>query len=359
MLESVLGPVRPLAESIVETVREPLLVLDGDLVVRLANRSFYRTFQVPPDETINHLLYNLGGGQWDIPRLRLLLEEILPQNSHFDDFEVEHDFPTVGPKVMLLNARRLIGQDQRAKMILVAIEDITERKALEQLQRDFIALVTHELRTPLTVINAYAQQMQHREAYNESSLTTIVAKAEQLNRIIGDLLDSSRLEADQLQLQPTLVDLVEVARACTEQAQVASPSHRLRLESAEPSLQGSWDRGRLAQVFSNLLGNAIKYSPDGGEILLTIEDLGSAARVSVRDPGVGIPPVALPRLFDRFYRVPATAGQVQGLGLGLHVTKALVEAHGGSIEVESVLGQGSVFSVTIPYAEQRDSSEPQ
>jgi len=98
MLENVLGPARHLAESIVETVREPLLVLDGDLVVQLANHSFYRTFRVSSDETINHLLYNLGDGQWDIPRLRLLLEEILPQNSHFEDFEVEHDFPTVGPK---------------------------------------------------------------------------------------------------------------------------------------------------------------------------------------------------------------------------------------------------------------------
>ena len=292
MLESVLGPVRPLAESIVETVREPLLVLDADLVVRLANHSFYRTFQVSPDQTINHLLYNLGDGQWDIPRLRVLLEEILPRNSHFEDFEVEHDFPTVGPKVMLLNARRLIGQDRRAEMILVAIEDITERKALEQLQR-------------------------------------------------------------------TPVDLVAVARACTEQAQMASPSHRLRLESAEPSPQGSWDRGRLTQVFSNLLGNAVKYSPDGGEILLTIEDLGSAARVSIEDHGAGIPPVALPRLFDRFYRAPATAGHVQGLGLGLHVTKVLVEAHGGSIQVESLLGQGSIFSVTLPYAEQRDNSAPE
>src|SRR5687767_3997354 len=115
MLESVLGPAQPLAESIVETVREPLLLLDGDLVVRLANRSFYRTFRVSPDQTINHLLYDLGDGQWDIPRLRLLLEEILPRNSHFEDFEVEHDFPTVGPKVMLLNARRLIGQDRRAE----------------------------------------------------------------------------------------------------------------------------------------------------------------------------------------------------------------------------------------------------
>jgi signal transduction histidine kinase len=357
MLENVLGPVRPLAESIVETVREPLLVLDGDLVVRLANHSFYRNFQVSPHETINHLLYDLGDGQWDIPRLRLLLEEILPQNSYFEDFEVEHDFPTVGPKVMLLNARRLIGQDRRAEMILVAIEDITERKALEQLQRDFIALVTHELRNPLTAINAYALQMQHHGAYNESSLATIVAKAEQLNRLIGDLADSSRLEADQLKLRRTPVDLIEVVRACTEQAQMASPSHRLRLESAEPSLQGFWDRGRLTQVFSNLLGNAIKYSPGGGEVLLTIEDLGSAARVRVRDQGVGIPPVALPRLFDRFYRVPAITGQVQGLGLGLHVTRALVDAHGGSIEVESLLGQGSVFSVTLPYAQERDSSE--
>ncbi len=117
------------AESIVETVREPLVILDKHLRVRGANRSFYRTFRVSPQETEERLLYELGNRQWDIPRLRTLLEDVLPANIPFDDFEVEHDFPDIGRKVMLLNARQL--RQAGAELILLAIEDITARKRVE------------------------------------------------------------------------------------------------------------------------------------------------------------------------------------------------------------------------------------
>ena len=127
---SVLGQ----AEAIVATVREPLLVLDGQLRVQSANRAFYRTFQVAPEATLGRRLYDLGNGQWDIPRLRTLLEEILPRDHAFEDFEVEHDFPGIGPKSMLLNARRL--RQQGEELILLAIEDVTERRRLESERRE-------------------------------------------------------------------------------------------------------------------------------------------------------------------------------------------------------------------------------
>ena len=121
------------AESIVETIREPLLVLDADLKIVSANRNFYRTFKVTPDETIGTFIYDLGNKQWDIPRLRELLEEVLPEKEAFDDFEVEHNFESIGHKVMLLNARQIYRKDIGTKMILLAMEDITERKQLESL----------------------------------------------------------------------------------------------------------------------------------------------------------------------------------------------------------------------------------
>ncbi len=122
---------RRFAEAIVETIREPLLVLSADLRVVSANRSFYRLFQVPPEETLGRLLYELGNRQWDIPALRELLEQILPQNSHFDDFEVEHTFEKIGRRVMRLNARRLIQEEPTDQLILLAIQDVTDKKALE------------------------------------------------------------------------------------------------------------------------------------------------------------------------------------------------------------------------------------
>lgn len=123
---------RVYAESIVETVREPLLVLDSNLRAISANKSFYRTFQVTPAETENLLIYELGGRQWDIPRLRELLEEILPENTHFQDFEVEHSFPTIGHRTMVLNARKIRPEENGPHLILLAIEDITERRRAEE-----------------------------------------------------------------------------------------------------------------------------------------------------------------------------------------------------------------------------------
>jgi PAS domain S-box-containing protein len=124
------------ADSIVDTVREPLLVLSADLRVRKANRSFYRTFKVTLEETVGRLIYDLGNQQWDIPWLRKLLEEVLPQDSAFDDFEVEHVFPAIGRKFMLLNARRICRQDNQTEFILLAIEDTSERRQAEEARRE-------------------------------------------------------------------------------------------------------------------------------------------------------------------------------------------------------------------------------
>ena len=115
-------------QNIVETVREPLVVLDSDLRVQGASRSFYRTFSVTKEETEGRLIYELGDRQWDIPALRTLLEEILPERTQFDGFEVEHEFPRVGRRVILLNARQIVTEERSATMILLAIEDITDRK---------------------------------------------------------------------------------------------------------------------------------------------------------------------------------------------------------------------------------------
>jgi len=130
------------ADAIVDTVREPMLVLSADLRVRRANRSFYRIFNVTPEETVDRLVYDLGNQQWDIPWLRKLLEEVLPQDTAFDDFEVEHVFPSIGRKFMLLNARRICGKDNPTEFILLAIKDTTERRQAEEARREVVSRYT-------------------------------------------------------------------------------------------------------------------------------------------------------------------------------------------------------------------------
>src|SRR4030042_6088859 len=120
------------ANGIINTVREPLIILYGDLSVALANRSFYQVFKVKPEETEKQHIYDLGNGQWDIPKLRELLEDILPKTSSFNDFEVEHDFPDIGKPIMLVNACRIYLDSNRTKLIILTIEDITESKKIEE-----------------------------------------------------------------------------------------------------------------------------------------------------------------------------------------------------------------------------------
>jgi two-component system, chemotaxis family, CheB/CheR fusion protein len=345
------GPVTSsaVAESIVEAVPTALVVLDASLRVCEANPAFYEPFQILPAETEQHDFFELGSGQWDIPWLRASLIRILDLDSRLQVGEVEQVFPMIGLRTMRIEARPLVGPDTD-DLILLAIEDITEAKAAEQQRRDFILVLAHELRNPLTAVMGYTQRMQEHKGSVEEALAIIMAQARQLSRIVDDLLDGSSQGAERLRLEPRQMDLVALARLSAQQAQLLEPLHTVRLELPEGPITGLWDGGRLTQVFANVLGNAIKYSPAGSEIVVRVEDLGTTAQVSIQDWGIGITPEELPNVFERFYRVAATAHRAQGLGIGLHVARMLVEAHGGVIAVESVPGLGSTFRITLPLA---------
>jgi two-component system sensor histidine kinase VicK len=235
-------------------------------------------------------------------------------------------------------------------LYVTTLRDISERQAVQRLQQEFLAMITHDLKTPLTTIKGYAQLIQRRERYHASGMEVIRQQAEQLQRLINDLLEVTRAETGQLDLQSAMVDLVAMARRVSEQIQLSAPCHQLRLETPAYPLNGWWDPDRLTQVWQNLLSNAIKYSPEGGEIRIQIHDRGDEVEVEIRDQGIGIPQAELPHLFERFYRQPEVRQRMPGAGLGLAITKTLVEAHGGRIWVESEVGQGSVFSFSLPKA---------
>jgi PAS domain S-box-containing protein len=232
--------------------------------------------------------------------------------------------------------------------LIAAAVNVSDYRTLERQQREFIAVAAHELRTPVTSILAFAQLLQRSDPRNKP-LGSIIRQAVNLTRLIGDLADVSRLDTGQLVLRRETLDLVAVVRDVAEQFQPLSEAHPIQVEATAESLIGTWDRDRLEQVIQNLLTNAIKYSPNGGEIRVVIEDLGADARLAVRDEGIGIPPGLLTRVFEPFYRVEPATRAIRGLGLGLHISKALVEAHGGRIQAVSAgEGQGSTFTVTLP-----------
>lgn len=342
------APHDTLAESVLQHLRGAVVVLDADLRVRMANRALCQTVQMAPSQIEGRWFPELGVGNRDAPSLRALLDRVLVQGGQVASAAIEHDDPATGQRTLVLRARRLAGSASGDNLILVEIEDVTELEVAERQRREFIATAVHELRNPLTAIKGYAQLMQRRNTMSDKAPSTILEQVRHVSRLVDDLQAHSGTAIAQPYLKPRLTDLITLARASVEQAQLHGPGHVIRLESREEPIQGFWDGDRLAQVFANLLGNAVKYSPAGGEIVVRLQDVGPTVRFSIADQGAGITADALPRIFDQFYRVAATAYQAPGLGLGLHVCKTLVEAHGGSISVQSELGVGTTFTVELP-----------
>jgi two-component system CheB/CheR fusion protein len=343
------------AEAIVETVREPLVVLSEDLRVQRANLAFYQFFQVVPQETAGRSLDELGDGQWNSPRLRMLLEQVLTTHHSFRDFEVEHRFPRIGTKTMLLNARRIVREYEQVKdhLLLLALEDITERREAERQQEALLGMVSHELKNPLTSASLYTQWL-HRELEQAGfvqALPHVQKLGEQhlrLEHLIDDLLDATAIEAGTLRLRPALFAIDDLVQEVVEQLTQTHPAHRLLIEeTAETAVYA--DRERTGQVLTNLLTNALKYGSATEPIAVRIQTAEAEVRVQVQDRGQGIPVEQQARIFERFYRVTgASQTEAAGLGLGLYLTAQLVKQQGGQIWVESAEGVGSTFSFTLP-----------
>jgi len=256
-----------------------------------------------------------------------------------------------------------------AVMVAVALENAelnasvraaleAERAANEQLERlnraksGFVAVVSHELRSPLAAIQGFSEPLRD-EVTDVDEMREYAAdinrEAERLNRMIDELLDLDRMESGKMTLRIEPVDAGEIVRRLVASAGPRAPGHRLRAE-VDPALPAvSADRDKLTQVIVNLLDNALKYSPDGGDVVVGARADGNLLRLWVRDRGLGIPADALEAVFDRYARVESARHRtIRGVGLGLPIVRHIVELHGGRIWVESTYGSGSTFHVTMP-----------
>ncbi len=281
------------AEAIVETVREPLVVLDADLRVLKANRSFYRIFHVKKKETEYKFIYNLGNGQWDNPKLRYLLSDILPQKSFFQDFEIEHEFPVIGKRVVLLNARKIIQKNHNEPMILLAIEDITEKKQIDRQKDDFISIASHELKTPVTSMKMYAQILQkHPLLTNDKKASSMLSKMDlQMNRLtelVASFMNVYKLGTGKLRLHKKHFELAELITEVVANFQYTITSHTVE-QRGKIKAKVFADRERINQVLVNLISNAIKYSPDANNVIVEVTKMKESVIVSIQDFGMGIP----------------------------------------------------------------------
>jgi len=352
-----------LAQTILDTLREPVLVLDVALRVKMANRSFYRTFRVKPQETEDRLIYELGDGQWNIPKLRVLLVEVCSGDGQAEDFEVEGDFPGIGRRSMVLNARR-IERETGQPMVLLAIEDISERKTIERaLQHHVKALersnadleqfgyvASHDLQEPLRMITSFTQLLAKRykgklDADADEFIAYIVDGATRMHRLINDLLAYARLGSRTAEFVPAdceaaFADAVSTLGSAMEE-NGATVTH-----GPLPTVMA--DKDQLGRLFQNLLSNGIKYrTVDPPAIHVSARRNGNEWLFSVRDNGIGIDPEQFERVFLIFQRLHGKS-EYSGTGVGLAICKKIVERHGGKIWIESQAGKGSTFYFTLP-----------
>lgn len=341
------------SEAIVDTVKVPLIVLDKKLQVLTANRSFYDTFKLAPQETENVLIYKLNEDAWNIPKLKTLLEKILPKNTYFDNYEVEIDFPHIGARTMLLNARRTYRQVNHTEAILLAFEDVTDRKQLEKQKDDFIGIVSHELRTPLTSIKLYSQILEKHLEQNEDKkasflLSKMTTQIERLTQLMASFVNVYKIQNGKLALHKTNFDINELISSIVSDFQYTTTSHTIE-HNPHSKVTVFADKEKIAQVLVNLISNAIKYSPNADKIIVSSSQNRNFVSVSVQDFGLGIPKAEQDKIFERFFRVkPKIERKILGLGLGLYISHEIIMQHKGKIWVESIEEKGSTFYFTLP-----------
>ena len=367
---------RDFARSIVESIRNPLLVLDTELRVKSANESFYNFFQAMPGNTDGLLLYQVENGQWNIPDLHTLLGEVLPTNKFFHDFELDREWPKIGHKILLLSARQL----DHVQMILFSVHDITDRKLAERALRSseerlrhaqkleaigrLAGGVAHDFNNLLTGILGYSELLLAAVGQNDpkqyEGLQEIKKAADRAAVLTQQLLAFSRRQI----LQPKVLALDAVAADLERMLRRLIGEHiELGIVSDKPLGTVRADAGQVGQIIMNLALNARDAMFHGGT--LTIEtrniDLQDAAEeaqdippgryvtLEVRDTGVGMDPETQAHLYEPFF---TTKGKGLGTGLGLATIYGIVEQSGAHIRFSSGLGRGTSFKIFFPRVEE-------
>ena len=383
---------REYAESIVETVREPLIVLNSDLKILTANRSFYETFKVTPEETIGNFIYDVGNRQWDIIGLRVLFEEILPHDTVINGYEVEHDFPGIGRKTILLNARQIFRKKISSRIILLAFEDITDRKraeaalivkrqAIEDLNRtlekriasavdellqknqmlilqerlafmgEMINNIAHQWRQPLNILSLNLQYLPltyGSAEFNREFLESSVAKSMQLithmSQTIEDFMGFFKPDRQE--------ETFRVDRVIRKTISLIEDYFKVQMirivfhADGEPSIKGY--PNEYAQVLLNLLSNArdalVEHKIDDAIISINAFSEGDKTVITITDNAGGIADENIAGLFNPFF---TTKGPNKGTGIGLYMSKTIIEKNmGGSLKVRNV-GSGAEFRIEV------------
>lgn len=264
----------------------------------------------------------------------------------------------VGDKIIKVYFATFSDESKKPGGVIAVLQDITEQQRLDDMRKEFVANVSHELRTPLTSIKSYAETLldgalDDRETA-EHFLTVINTEADRMTRLVRDLLQLSKLDNKQTKWKFEWISLAELIKSVVERMQMEAGSRDQKLEcfimNEIPEIEA--DYGRIEQVAFNLIGNAVKYTPEGGSITVYVGKIYNDVYFKVSDTGIGIPESDLERIFERFYRVDkARSREMGGTGLGLSIAKEIIEAHKGTININSRIGEGTEVTVRLPISQ--------
>jgi two-component system phosphate regulon sensor histidine kinase PhoR len=327
--------------------------------IHMANPAFVRDSGYEENEIIGHTSQELGF--WRNPQDREQMVEAIKTQGFIDNLETSFYGKGGQPMTCIVSSRAIDYQDETR--ILSIVCDVTEQKKAEeamkrlaQAKSDFISIAAHELRTPLIAVIGYAELLEGigqgglPEDQLQEYLTIIRTNAEVLNRLVDDLLDVGRIQLGRpLGVTPVETSLAELIVTVVESFKLEHGQHQFVIDHSTPLPETLWiDGERIMQVLNNLLGNAVKYSPDGGMVTIRTITGPKSVSVTIEDHGVGMQPEEIERVFDKFYRVDVPIPLTTGLGLGMSIVKQIIDDHGGEITISSVHGEGTTVTFALP-----------
>jgi len=341
------GPDSPELSLILAHMAEAVVALDGGGKIIFINPSTARLFQLEADQVAG----------------RSILETIRNNDLHEIAKSVRETSLPRSDEITILSPEERIFEVQTVPLeispaetgALLVLHNITRLRRLEEVRKDFVANVSHELRTPLAAIKGFAETLRlgaiEDKEHRDEFIASIEKHAENLTAMVDDLLKLSAIESKQQAPKLEPISLFEIITAIVTSLSKSAKQNNIRLAiqslDALPEIRA--DRSQIKQLFTNLIENAIKYNRPGGNVHIAGNVDGNSIVITVADTGIGIPHEDIPRIFERFYRVEkGRSREMGGTGLGLSIVKHIVEAHGGSIRVESEEGKGSIFSVRLP-----------
>lgn len=343
-------------DTMLDSAADGILILNGDFLVERCNPAFAKLSGLSTKAIIDHQHAEVIN--WTHVENGITLEQaemqgwpLTPNATLYVEGDLER--PGLMPLPVGITYAPLLSPDGQLINVIATVRDITHFREADELKRTFISVISHELKTPVALIKGYAGTLRREDAtwdreIVQDSLAVIEDEADRLTELIDNLLDATRLQSGTISLHRSDLALANTTHRVVERFTVQSPHHEFVVDFPEdfPVIMG--DEDRLEQVLYNLLSNAIKYSPEGGEIRISGQVSPKQVVVCVVDQGPGIAPGDIPYIFDRFYRAPEATRTTKGAGLGLFLSRAVIEAHGGRIWVDPMPQGGARICFSLP-----------